>query len=73
MADYRIHTTKQGERWDAIAYRHYSDPYQIPRILEANPSQYGKLTPDVGILLQIPILNTTRTTPVIAPPWDRNS
>lgn len=71
MTDFRLYTTKEGQRWDAIAYANYSDPFQVATILQDNPTQIGKLSPDVGTQLRIRVLPTVRAIPTIKPPWDR--
>ena len=32
-----IHITRDGERWDAIAWRYYRNVAELPRLLAANP------------------------------------
>jgi len=68
-----IHITRQGERWDAIAWQYYGDAHRYAPILAANP--HVPITPmlPVGIRLNIPVLargadNTSREG---LPPWMR--
>lgn len=31
------HVTRDGERWDSLAWQYYGDPLGYPRIIAANP------------------------------------
>lgn len=31
------HITRDGERWDSLAWQYYGDPLGYPRIIAANP------------------------------------
>lgn len=72
MTDYLTHITKEGERFDLLAYRYYGNPYRYQEIVEANIAAIG-VPPilDSGLKLVIPILPTAETTPANLPPWKR--
>ncbi|KFK91881.1 membrane protein [Serratia sp. Ag1] len=66
------HITKEGERWDQLAYRYYHDPLGYPRIIAANP--HVAITPVLssGILLLIPVIEADDNTLLEdTPPWLR--
>lgn len=66
------HVTRDGERWDSLAWQYYGDPLGYPRIIAANP--HVAITPVLpsGLLLLIPVIETeeARTEEDIAP-WLR--
>lgn len=76
--EYLEHRTKQGERWDLLAYRYYGDPAKQTLILEANRSLYldnlavPPLLLSAGITLKIPIVQEEATNTTLLPPWKRN-
>ena len=67
---YRLHITKQGERWDHISWQYYGDPYAYPQIIAANPHVNITFSLPAGLTLAIPILEKT-TSSVGVPPWTR--
>ncbi|QQJ05214.1 hypothetical protein HFQ69_23510 [Salmonella enterica subsp. enterica serovar Agona] len=66
------HITRDGERWDSLAWQYYGDPLGYPRIIAANP--HVAITPVLpsGVLLLIPVIEAedARTEEDIAP-WLR--
>ena len=66
---FRIHTTKEGDRWDLIAYKYYADVTKMDAIIAANP--FVPITPtlEAGIELQVPILEEANTITEGLPPW----
>lgn len=32
-----IYTTRDGDRWDTIAHKHYGNAFEIDRLVAANP------------------------------------
>lgn len=66
------HVTRDGERWDSLAWQYYGDPLGYPRIIAANP--HVAITPVLpsGLLLLIPVIEAeeARTEEDIAP-WLR--
>ena len=65
------HVTREGERWDSLAWQYYGDPMGYPRIIAANP--HVAITPVLpsGLLL-IPVIEAEEaTTEEDTPPWLR--
>lgn len=73
MSNFSLYTTRQGQRWDAIANEVYGDPYGYGSILEANPSYMGVLILPAGVQLRVP--EQAQVSEAIAaellPPWRR--
>jgi len=68
--DHLLHTPKDGERIDALAYKYYGDAAKIEPILRANPSLFGALATSAGPQIKIPIIEAPPPTPAPgAPPW----
>lgn len=68
---YLKHITKEGERWDMLAYRYYGDALAYERIVAANP--HVAVTPALagGLMLAIPVIEKTETLTEDLPPWLR--
>lgn len=72
MTEFYEHITKEGDRWDLIAYQYYGDPTAYEPIIVANP--HVPITPLLpsGIRLRVPVIDTKRTIPPEElPPWKR--
>lgn len=67
--DYYEYITKDGDRWDLIAYDFYSDPTMYEPIITANPEVF--ITPILpsGIKLKIPIIEENEQIQFELPPW----
>lgn len=65
---YLTHVTSEGERWDAIAYAYYGDPYGYERIIATNPTVPIGAALAGGIVLAIPIIDPPQQTQDL-PPW----
>ncbi|MEI7475347.1 MAG: tail protein X [bacterium] len=61
--------TKDGDRWDLIAYEFYADATLYEPIIKANPDISIAPTLPAGINLQIPILEDKEEIEFILPPW----
>lgn len=65
--------TKEGQRWDQVAYAAYGRATLIEGIIQANPTVpiYDKLPG--GVVLQVPVLDevTVKTDAELLPPWKR--
>jgi phage tail protein X len=72
MTDYVTYVTKDGDRWDSIAYAYYGDAFGYEPIIAANPSVPIRPTLTGGIKLLIPIRDAA-TTSASAPPWKRST
>ena len=66
-----IHTTKEYERWDRLAYKYYGNVYNIKPIIEANPNIAidAFIPPDTNVV--IPVLSEDISTNEELPPWKR--
>ena len=66
--------TKEGDRWDWIAYQFYGNPNRYKEIIEANPQLPLELVMfpvlPAGIELEIPKIQVENKTEDI-PPWKR--
>lgn len=64
------HLTREGDRWDSIAYLYYGDPYGYGPIVEANVALVGQPELPSGVKLQIPVIAATPTKAKEGlPPW----
>lgn len=60
--------TREGDRWDLIAYKVYGDPYAYDALLLYNPQYSHMLILPAGIELIIPDIEYEESAEV-APPW----
>ena len=60
--------TKEGDRWDLIAWEFYADPYLYPVLLEANPELKGLSVLPAGKKIKIPVVYIEKENE-INPPW----
>lgn len=64
--------TKEGERWDWIAWTTLGSPYAYEVIIRANPQYRDLLKLPAGVRLLIPVEEVvTPTQTVTLPPWRR--
>lgn len=63
------YVTKDGDRWDLIAYKVYGDPYLYPAIMLFNPKYMDIKVFKAGITLIIPELEYTEDYDEVSPPW----
>jgi len=68
-AQYIVHITKAGERWDLLAWRYYGDPTDYQTIIMANPGVAIEPVFDSGISLAVPIVPKSALVSVDLPPW----
>jgi len=72
MAEYTKHITKDGDRWDELAYRYLGDSTNITPIIDANPLVPIRPEIDGGTELWIPVFDPQ---PLQGfnnlPPWKR--
>jgi len=72
MAEYLEYVTKEGDRWDKIAYDYYGDPFAYERIIVANPAVPIIPILPSGIKLLIPVVEEEETlASEELPPWKR--
>jgi len=72
VAEYIEHVTREGERWDQLAWHYYGDPHAYERIILANPTvPITPLLPS-GVMLLIPLVEETdAVSGEELPPWKR--
>ena len=63
--------TKNGDRWDLIAYKAYGDATMIDIIIAANPGVPVDPVLKEGITLNIPIVDEPDVDKSLLPPWKR--
>lgn len=69
---YLNHLTKDGDRWDLIAWRYYGDVNQVPLLIEANPHVPVVEVLPGGLNLAIPVIELDAATALEElPPWKR--
>ena len=68
-----IHITREGERWDGIAWAYYRDARQMQRLLEANQHLAAAPTLPSGQKVVVPLVtrDPAATDPARLPPWRR--
>jgi phage tail protein X len=69
--NYVEHITRDGDRWDLLAWQYYGDPFGYERIIMANPSVPIRPFIVSGIKLRIPIIEDTSVLSQNLPPWKR--
>ena len=71
MTEYLPYLTREGDRWDLIAYRVYGDVAKQDLIIAANPEL--AITPMLagGVTVRVPILPDDTPPPSTLPPWKR--
>lgn len=68
-----IHITREGERWDGIAWAYYRDVRQTVRLLEVNPHLPAGPTLPSGLRVVVPLIerDASAIDPARLPPWRR--
>jgi phage tail protein X len=61
--------TRDGDRWDLLAWQMYGDAARYADIIAANPSVAIAPVLPVGITLYVPVLAAAAATPQNLPPW----
>jgi len=69
--EYLQYVTKEGDRWDNIAFKSYGNPGLSKQIIEANPNILVTATIQGGQILNIPIQQEEEvmTKNELLPPW----
>jgi phage tail protein X len=70
-AGFLEHRTRDGERWDWLAWIYYGDAHDYGRIVRANPGVPVVPVLPGGILLLIPIVDAAPVAVGGLPPWKR--
>lgn len=69
---YLNHLTRDGDRWDSIAWRYYGDVKHVPLLIEANPHVPVVEVLPGGLNLAIPVIEAEDATALEElPPWKR--
>lgn len=63
------YTTIQGDMWDAIAYRLWSNETLFHKLMEANPQHRHVVIFPANVSLTVPEVATEQTTKAMDPPW----
>jgi len=73
MANFVEYVTKQGDRWDTIAFKAYGDATLIDGIIEANTSIVISPILEAGTRVIVPILESgeIQIDSELLPPWKR--
>jgi len=71
MANFVEYITKQGDRWDTIAFKAYGDATLIDGIIEANPTIVISPILEAGTRVIVPILEQgdIQINSELLPPW----
>jgi phage tail protein X len=67
--DFTNYITKQGDRWDLIAWKAYGDITKQKDLIELNPDIDIVVIFDEGITLLLPIIEEVNTQDSLLPPW----
>jgi len=73
MDNFVEYVTKQGDRWDTIAFKAYGDATLVNGIIEANTSIVISPILEVGTRIIVPILEQgdIQIDSELLPPWKR--
>lgn len=61
--EYLTHITKNGDRWDLLAYKYYGKAFAVEFLLDANPAHAKQTILPSGIKLIIPVLSQEQLNP----------
>jgi len=63
--------TREGDRWDSIAWQFYTNATLYEPIIRANPQVEITPTLKSGIKLKIPVIDQQNTIEFQLPPWKK--
>lgn len=63
------YTTQQGDTWDIIAFKVYSDEKQMAALIEANQQHRNVVFFSANVILNVPTV--TISNKATLPPWRR--
>jgi len=69
LNEYYEYITKDGDRWDSIAYQYYGDPMIYEPIISANPDIPITPTLKSGLKIKVPVIDIPTSTTEDLPPW----
>src|SRR5258708_1977243 len=67
-AQFILHITTAGERWDLLAWRYYGDPTNYSPIIMANPNVAIEPVFDAGISIAVPLQQKSTVVTANLPP-----
>jgi phage tail protein X len=71
-SEFVAYVTRDGDRWDGIAFQHYGDATAYEPIVRANPQVPIRPVLEGGLTLRIPVrLDATSLEDPGLPPWKR--
>lgn len=65
----KTYTTIQGDMWDTVAYKIYSNEKLMAELIEANPAHRNTIIFSGGVSLTVPDVEVKL--PSSLPPWKR--
>lgn len=71
MADLTSYTTKQGDRWDTVAFKAYGDATRINELIAANPNVPIGDEIAANTILNVPVIPEPTLDTNLLPPWKR--
>jgi len=71
MMEYLTHNTKDGDRWDLLAYEYYGNAFAIGFLLEANPDCASLPLLPSGLALKVLLIDAEVINPQesVGVPW----
>nr|DAK09400.1 MAG TPA: tail protein [Caudoviricetes sp.] len=69
--EFYSYITRDGDRWDMISQKYYSNPNLYEEIIKANPEVPIEPVLEAGIKLKIPVLEESETIQFELPPWKK--
>lgn len=67
-----IYTTRDGDRWDTIAHKHYGTAFEIDRLIAANPHLSLAEQFVSGLTVFVPVIESKpQNHQELLPPWLR--
>ncbi len=72
-AQFIVHVTTAGQRWDLLAWQYYGDATEYSPIIMANPAVAIAPVFDAGTIVTIPILAKIPASNADLPPWRRTN
>ncbi|HYB92389.1 MAG TPA: tail protein X [Candidatus Binataceae bacterium] len=68
-AQFIVHVTAAGERWDLLAWRYYGDAAKYSPIIMANPDVPIEPVFESGLVILIRVLSVSAVASTGLPPW----
>jgi phage tail protein X len=64
--NYLTHKTKDGDRWDLLAFEYYGNAFAIELLLETNLGLANMAILPSGLTLRVPLVNEDALNPEVA-------